>query len=234
MSANEPVANGIAQPAPDASVTPPDVSPATAPTAPAAPDLEALRSQIRAEVLAEVRPEFETLRKQMQSKSDRAYAAALRDAKVVDEIAALTGMKPEQAAQAKKAITDKRFEQAFQEEPAPVTSPAEKVWSAQDLQQFALAQYGLSPQDFDVSPWANLTNSDPRGGSFYAEAAKALKRKQEAKPGAAAIAKTREEFGTTGSTGAPAGVPAQNPLEGINDSSQLYKMAWDEWVKKTH
>jgi len=184
-----------------------------------------------------LRAEFDSQRIKWQSKSDKAYADALREAKVIEDNAALLGLEPEAAQQAKRAIINKKFDTVFatpdpepqpqnQYQPAPTLPPYAATTINEPEIIAALAAEGLEPKDVN---YADLLGK-PKGTSDVIEAwdemvtlAKAAKirAKQQAKQDRAAaqpIAQIRNE---TGSLGSPSGGA---PSAGYNAEQELAKM----------
>jgi hypothetical protein len=67
---------------------------------------------------------LEAERKKWQSKSDTAYAKALADAKVIEQNAEVLGLDADAVGEAKRKLIDRKFSDAFAEEPAPAATVA--------------------------------------------------------------------------------------------------------------
>ena len=172
-----------------------------------------------------LRAEFEQQTRKMQSKTDKAYADALRKAKVIEESADVLGLDPEQVKAAKQNILDKEFAAAFSNadtqaqadaysaytQPTPPTDP--NTVSRDELAQYLLAQ-GLDANAVDLSKYENVRRGDVQAEQDFlddvaiARAKQAETRRQQKQQTAQAkqAAQVRDQFGKVAPAGA--GVPS--------------------------
>lgn len=68
---------------------------------------------------SKLRAEFQETSRKIQSKSDKAYAAALAEAKVIEKNAEMLGLDAGAISEAQRKIIDRTFNDAFAEEPPP-------------------------------------------------------------------------------------------------------------------
>jgi hypothetical protein len=105
----------------ESSQTTPEVTQAvTTPPAVSLTEIERLLEQRDAKWSATL----ETERKKWQSKSDTAYAKALADAKVIEQNAEMLGLDADAVSEAKRKLIDRKFTDAFAEEPTPAPTIA--------------------------------------------------------------------------------------------------------------
>jgi hypothetical protein len=116
-----PVPGDGAEVAPDASNQTEQAEVTTEPTQSASLSLQDVERLV-GEREAKLRAEFDARERKWQSKSDKAYAKALAEAKVIEEHAELLGLEPEQVKAAKQAVINKQFDSAFTQ-PETDTAP---------------------------------------------------------------------------------------------------------------
>jgi hypothetical protein len=80
--------------------------------------------RLMSEQETKLRAEFDERARKIQSKSDKAHAAALADAKVIEQNAELLGLDADAIVEAKRKIIDRKFTDAFAEEPIPAATVA--------------------------------------------------------------------------------------------------------------
>jgi hypothetical protein len=81
--------------------------------------------RLMSEQETKLRAEFDERARKIQSKSDKAHAAALAEAKVIEKNAEMLGLDADAISEAKRKIIDRNFTDAFAEEPAlpPTVAP---------------------------------------------------------------------------------------------------------------
>jgi hypothetical protein len=80
--------------------------------------------RLMSEQETKLRAEFDERARKIQSKSDKAHAAALAEAKVIEKNAEMLGLDADAISEAKRKIIDRNFTDAFAEEPAPAPTVA--------------------------------------------------------------------------------------------------------------
>lgn len=119
---------------------------------------------------AKLRAEFEQQSRKAQSKTDKAYADALRKAKVIEESAELLGLDADSIKAAKQALIDKEFTAAFDETPAnaqtapmpasPSPAPSYSPTVSREELEAILRENGLEANAVDLMKYAGRPRSD--------------------------------------------------------------------------
>jgi hypothetical protein len=179
-----------------------------------------------------LRAEFDSRERKWQSKSDKAYAKALAEAKVIEDNAALLGLDAEQVTAAKQAVINKQFDTAFStpEPETPAAPPPQADTVGADEIRAWLAAQGIVNETL-VSNYAGKGRNTGVGWEAWdedvtlAKAASIQQRKQaqQQKQQAAQAAQVKANVGRVNPVpagGAPAqGYDPEKELEEMNKLS---------------
>ena len=230
--------------------------PTVTPTPPDTLSLETVE-RLLSEREAKLRAEFEQQARKNQSKTDKAYADALRKAKVIEESASVLGLDAEQVSAAKAALIDKEFAAAFAEpqrayDPTgsmtPTNTPQGDFVTESEILS-ALAAYKLDANAIDLSKYVGKFRGDAELERQFeeevilarAKKVEARKTQQQQQKQAQAAQQVKQEFGTLAApaAGAPsAGYDPVKELEKMNaqnpPSDPASRAQWNARYKKLY
>lgn len=178
---------------------------------------------------AKLRAEFEERERRNKSKSDKAYAAALRDAKVIEQNAEILGLDAETVTAAKRKIIDRTFETAFsvEESPAPQAQPVYPSGVTEaELMAYMKEHYNIE----DAALAKKYAGRDRNDGSWFyggftdeavSTAAKQVERRRQEKANREAAQKAGQVTQQFGSVAPPAGGA---PSAGYDPEKELEKL----------
>lgn len=217
---------------PESTQTPVAVVPSPVAQAPALSltDFDRLWNEREAKLRAEVQAEA----RKTQSKSDKAYAKALSDAKVIEKHAALLGIDPEQVKTAKQAVIDQTFTDAFEEPEAQPNSPSYQP--LEPISKTELAAW-LENEEPTIADRVDLTlfdgrdRNNPQVQAQWEQALRSAKRqvadelreeRQRKAQVKAEAGKVAQVQATIGSVGAP--VMQGMPSSGVDPEKEMERL----------
>lgn len=207
-------------------VTPPTATPTLSLT-----DVERLLSERE----NKLRAEFDSQRVKWQSKSDKAYAKAMAEVKVIEDNAALLGLEPDAVQSAKQGVINKNFDATFSA-PDPTPEPVQPQYQTyspyageQETAAYLKQTYGLDMGELDLSDILGQPKSQELAAKLderakVKEAQKIIARQEERANKAAAqpVAQLKNEYGKLGS-------PVNGtPSAGYDPVTELEKLSAQE------
>ena len=178
-------------------------------------------------------------RKKWQSKSDTAYAKALADAKVIEQNAEVLGLDADAVSEAKRRLIDRKFNDAFAEEPAPAPTIAPQYQPAPVADVAPISQADVVAQlasdqidiftigkpmvDALVKQFGNRPKGDPTVIAEWTARVAAIKQeqtqKQQQQAQAQQAAQNAAAYGGAKPLGNGAAVAGYDPVKKLEESN---------------
>ena len=178
---------------------------------------------------SKLRAEFDSRERKWQSKSDKAYAQAMAEAKVIEENAELLGLEPEQVKAAKQAVIDRQFQSTFSQ-PEEIAPPAPPIlpdtvdaseiraWLASNgiVDESLVDKYAGKPRKDGSPEWATWDEDVTLAKAALIQKKQAEKQQKQQAAQAAQVKATVGRVNPIPANGAPA--------QGYDPETELQKM----------